>query len=58
MNSREAAKDCSPGRKPWESAREITKPRRGDRRTLLNVVLAKRAAARYSLIPISPKIQA
>ncbi len=30
--SREAAKECSPRRKPWEESKTWNKPRRGERR--------------------------
>src|SRR5262245_35453207 len=32
--SREAAKECSPRRKPWESVERLNQPRRGERNEL------------------------
>jgi len=34
-SSREAAKECSPRRKPWGSGAHVRKPRRGDRSSVL-----------------------
>jgi hypothetical protein len=55
--SREAAQECSPGRKPWVKKWHMTEPRRGEREVFTHSLKSEVTAATTPILDVGSKVQ-